>query len=107
LAEGFSISILEAMASATPVLVTPECNFTNLEMESAGWIVERNRQKWVEKISYLFENPSELASAGENAFHLAKNCYTWDAAVDRLEEVYAEGLQQRNLKSSQNSQGTN
>jgi glycosyltransferase involved in cell wall biosynthesis len=102
LAEGFSISILEAMASTTPVLITPECNFSSLETESAGWIVERNQQKWVEKISYLLENNSELLSAGKNSFNLVNKRYTWDIAVDRLEEVYAEGLQRMgvNGKSS-------
>ena len=109
LAEGFSISILEAMASATPVLITPECNFSNLEMRSAGWVVERDQQKWVKKVSYLIENRSELASAGENALDLVKKCYTWDMAVDRLEEAYAEGLQRMDasLKSQEGQQGDN
>ena len=98
LAEGFSISILEAMASATPVLITPECNFSDLEVKSAGWIVERNQEKWVEKISYLLENRSELASAGEKAFDLVNKRYTWDIAVGRLEQVYAEGLQRMGIR---------
>ena len=93
LAEGFPIAVLEAMASATPVLITPECNFSSVEINSAGWIVEKNLQKWTEKISYLIENSNKLASAGANAFELVKNCYTWKIAVDKLEKVYAEGLQ--------------
>jgi glycosyltransferase involved in cell wall biosynthesis len=100
LAEGFSMSILEAMASATPVMVTPECNFPSLELKSAGWIVERNQQKWVEKISYLLENRSILSLTGINALDLVKSCYSWDMAVDRLEEVYVEGLQRMRSKST-------
>ena len=99
MAEGFSISILEAMASARPVLITPECNFSELEEKSAGWIVEKNQQKWIEKITNIIENRSQLRSTGENALKLVRNHYTWEKTVERLEEVYSEGLQRASMKS--------
>lgn len=91
--EGFSVSILEAMASTTPILATPECNFPTLEKEAAGYIVEKNLEKWIEKISYLMDNPSKMCLMGRNAFSIVKHQYTWDKIVNRLEEVYIEGLQ--------------
>jgi glycosyltransferase involved in cell wall biosynthesis len=92
LAEGFSIAVLEAMASATPVLITPECNFPDVEKEGAGWIVERKQDQWVEKISVLIKNRSELSFAGMNAYNLVKKHYSWDMVVKKMEEVYTEGL---------------
>lgn len=100
IAEGFSMSILEAMASKTPVLVTPECNFPSLAEKSAGWIVEKKKEIWVDTISYLIENPSELSLRGKNAFNLVRNLYTLENVVDKLEKVYAEGLLQASTLKS-------
>ena len=102
-AEGFSVSILEAMASATPVMATPECNFPSLEEKSAGWVVKKNQGAWVDKISYLLENPSEFRVKKKNAFNLVKYSYTWEKVVDDLERVYAEGLPRAFTKKSKNS----
>ncbi|MEI6291833.1 MAG: glycosyltransferase, partial [Chloroflexota bacterium] len=94
-AEGFSISVLEAMSNRTPVMITPECNFPAVEENSAGWIIEKNMEKWAEKISWLIENPAELLARGERAYELVKNSYTWEKVVDKLEAVYLEGIKKQ------------
>ncbi|MFN2158568.1 MAG: glycosyltransferase [Anaerolineales bacterium] len=91
-AEGFSIAILEALASATPVLITPECNFHEILTHEAGWIAERDVGEWVKFLSQILENKSKLKSIGKNGFNLVKSSYTWDNVVNKLESVYYEGL---------------
>jgi len=103
LAEGFSVGILEAMASGTPILATPECNFPQLEQASAGWIIEKDLGKWVDKIAMLLKNPSEMQTTGINALNLVKRHYTWETIVEQLEAVYRLGLEKtskgRKMKS--------
>ena len=94
LAEGFSVGILEAMASATPVMATPQCNFPEIESASAGWVVEKDLEKWVDKIAVLLKQSSQAQTNGVNAINLVKRQYTWEAIVDQLEDAYVVGLKE-------------
>src|ERR1043166_4787482 len=39
-AEGFSNAVLEALASATAVMLSPQCNFPEVESANAGVVVD-------------------------------------------------------------------
>lgn len=90
--EGFSMSILEALASGTAVLATPECNFPALEKALAGWIVEKHHQEWADKICHVLEDRAMLRRMGENGYNLVKQEFTWEKIVDELEHVYTQGV---------------
>jgi glycosyltransferase involved in cell wall biosynthesis len=94
LAEGFSVGILEAMASSTPVLVTPQCNFPEIESASAGWVVEKDMEKWVDKITLLLKQSSQMQTNGANAINLVKRQYTWETIVDQFEDAYVGSLKE-------------
>jgi glycosyltransferase involved in cell wall biosynthesis len=98
-AEGFSNSILEALTSATPVMISPECNFSAVETHESGWIIERQINNWAEKLSEILSNPRQLIVMGKNATTLIRSSYTWDKVIDNLEEVYQEGLLRTNSAS--------
>lgn len=87
--EGFSIAVLEAMASATPVLITPDCNFPDVSIHNAGKVEVRD--KWCQALSSLISNPSRLSKMGNNAFKLVKQSYTWDKIVEKMEDAYFYG----------------
>jgi glycosyltransferase involved in cell wall biosynthesis len=92
LAEGFSMAVLEAMASATAVLLSPGCRFPEIEQYNAGWIVERESDMWAEKLGTVLKDRDLLKESGKNALELVKARYSWDMIVDRLESVYREGM---------------
>ena len=52
--EGQSMAILEALASGTPVIISPECNFPDVEEVKAGAIVERDANLVAQAISRFF-----------------------------------------------------
>jgi glycosyltransferase involved in cell wall biosynthesis len=91
-AEGFSMAILEAMASATPVMISPRCHFPEVVNSGVGWIVERSVEKWALSLANVLREPSQLPNMGQKALGYVKSSYTWEVVTTKLEKTYREGL---------------
>jgi glycosyltransferase involved in cell wall biosynthesis len=91
-AEGFSMAVLEALASATPVMISPGCHFSEVAKVGAGWIVERRVEDWANKLAEILREPEQLKRAGESCLQLVRSHYTWGSIVGQMEEAYREGL---------------
>lgn len=76
--EGFSVSILEAMACRVPVIGTEDCNFAELETEGGGWLCSA-RLVSVQKAMGAALNCSEdeRNERGYIARKLVEKRYTW------------------------------
>jgi glycosyltransferase involved in cell wall biosynthesis len=98
--EGFSIAVLEALASATAVLLSPGCHFPEAEAAGAGWIVEATAEALADRLSALLAQPGLLREMGTRGRKLVLRSYSWERVVNRLEDVYREGLDRcsRSLK---------
>jgi glycosyltransferase involved in cell wall biosynthesis len=98
--EGFSIAVLEALASATAVLLSPGCHFPEAEAAGAGWIVEATAEALADRLSALLAQPGLLREMGTRGRELVLRSYSWERVVNRLEDVYREGLDRcsRSLK---------
>jgi glycosyltransferase involved in cell wall biosynthesis len=92
-AEGFSMAILEAMASATPVLISPRCHFPEVENYGAGWVVDRVVEQWTKSLAKILSRSHQLSSMGEKALGYVKSTFSWEKVTTLLEEVYWEGVQ--------------
>jgi glycosyltransferase involved in cell wall biosynthesis len=91
-AEGFSIAVLEALASGTAVLISPGCHFERVEGADAGAVAGLEPAQIATAMRSLLANPQHLAQMGANARRLVTQNYTWPQIVNRTEEVYREGL---------------
>lgn len=87
-AEGFSIAVLEAMASRTAVLLSPRCHFAEVEAANAGKIVSLDPEDIAKAITELIADRRYLASMGVNAFELVRQHYNWEYIVDKLITLY-------------------
>jgi len=85
--EGFSVAILEALASNTAVILSPGCNFAEVESAGAGIIVDPAPDTLADALSGLLSDPNRLAEMGAAGMALASQ-YSWDAVVDKLEDLY-------------------
>jgi glycosyltransferase involved in cell wall biosynthesis len=91
--EGFSIAILEAMASSTAVLISPGCHFADVESRGAGRVVSTSAAALADAIIDLLSDRDRLRVMGERGLALVTADYTWEAIVSRIEAVYREGVE--------------
>ncbi|MBN1126552.1 MAG: glycosyltransferase [Sedimentisphaerales bacterium] len=96
--EGFSVSVLEAMASAKPVLITPRCNFPEVVENKAGLCCEPNVDALEEALRRLLDmNLLQRSAMGLRGRQLVKTRYTWDAMAGRMLTVYECILQGKEI----------
>ena len=95
--EGFSMAILEAMASSTPVMISPECHFPEVQIHGTGLVLERNASLWAEQMVLMLNDSSRLHQMGQKARRLVEEEYTWDNIVSQLEDLYLEILERKTL----------
>jgi glycosyltransferase involved in cell wall biosynthesis len=86
--EGLSMAVLEALAHATAVMLSPECNFREAERAGAGVIVPRDPQQMAAAMAALLADRARLRAMGEAGRALVLRDYTWDVVTERLLEVY-------------------
>jgi glycosyltransferase involved in cell wall biosynthesis len=92
LGEGFSMAVLEALASRTAVMLSPGCNFPEVVAAGAGVVVEADVDAMAAELSRLLGNPEALRAMGEAARPFVQTYYSWDVIADRLVDVYSEGI---------------
>jgi glycosyltransferase involved in cell wall biosynthesis len=90
--EGFSIAILEALASGTPVLISPGCHFDEVARAGAGLVESLDPAALAEALLRLVSEPGLRRTMAERAIALVRDHYSWDTIVGRVEDAYAEGI---------------
>lgn len=91
-AEGFSMAILEALAHATAVLISPRCFFPEVECFGAGRVVAPSVQKLEDALSEMLEQPQALIAMGKAGRALVADRYTWKSVASQMLDVYGEGI---------------
>jgi len=91
--EGFSVAVLEALASATAVLLSPGCHFPEVEAAGAGRVVAATPGALADALSDLLSDTARLDAMGQRGPTLVVRDYSWDAVVNRLESVYCDGVE--------------
>ena len=92
-AEGFSMTVLEALANSTAVLLSPGCHFPEVEKVGAGRVVQPEADTLSKAIVELFENPEKLKEMGKKGRDFVSRHYSWDTITDQLIEAYIEGIE--------------
>jgi glycosyltransferase involved in cell wall biosynthesis len=87
--EGFSVAILEALASSVPVIITRQCNFPQVAENRCGWIIEPSvDQLQAALTSCLHQEESERSALARNGKRLAQERYSWERIGSMLSETY-------------------
>jgi len=91
--EGFSMAVLEALANATAVLLSPGCHFPEVEKAGAGRVVKPEADALSKALVDLLENPEKLEKMGQKGRDFVSQHYSWDTITDQLIEAYLEGIE--------------
>jgi glycosyltransferase involved in cell wall biosynthesis len=87
-AEGFSLTILEALASSTAVLLSPGCHFPEVAEAGAGRVADAERDALAEAMASMLEDRQNLRRMGANGRVLVERDYSWSGVTTRLLELY-------------------
>jgi glycosyltransferase involved in cell wall biosynthesis len=91
-AEGFSMAVLEALASSTAVLLSPGCHFPETEAAGCGYIAGLAPEEIAAKLELLLSNTAALSRMGTVGRDFVLQNYDWSSVIDRFLEAYQEGI---------------
>ena len=86
--EGFSMSVLEGMASGLPCVITTGCNFPEAAKNKAAYVVDINANKIADALIECLSDPQESKAMGERARRFIFQNYTWEQVAKELMLVY-------------------
>ncbi|MGB3299777.1 MAG: glycosyltransferase, partial [Phormidesmis sp.] len=86
--EGFSMSILEGMATGLPCIITQACNFPEAATAKAACVVEVDSDAIAAALCQVLNHPSQSQAMGDRAQQLVFQHYTWDCAAEKLIQLY-------------------
>lgn len=90
--EAMSIVALEAGAAGTPVLVTDQCGFNQVEEMGGGRVVSVDSTAIGKAILELLDNPNELKAAGNRLNHFVKERFSLEKLAVEHINVYKKVL---------------
>lgn len=93
--EGFSIAVLEAMATKTPLLLSDIPNFREQCADTAEYFPANDHRQLAAKLRLLKENRSRLERNAEKAHERLKSLYTFDRHLSQLRSIYREALNEK------------
>ncbi len=92
--EGFSVTVLEAMACGLPVVISRQCFFPEVEEAGAGLVIDTQVEQLAGALTRLIGHPELRKEMGERGKRLVQERYTWDKVVDQIVEMYQSVLGQ-------------
>jgi glycosyltransferase involved in cell wall biosynthesis len=86
--EGFSMSILEGMASGLPCVFTKGCNFPEAAEAKVARVVDADAGALASALGEVLDDPAAADRMGAAARDFVFNNYTWAHAAARLKDAY-------------------
>jgi glycosyltransferase involved in cell wall biosynthesis len=90
--EGFSMSVLEAMAASLPCTITTGCNFPEAGLANAAHVVDMNAEAIANAIILCLQEPAAARAMGDRARQFVLDNYTWDIIATNLIDLYRDIL---------------
>ena len=99
--EPFGLTILEAMASKTPVITTRRGGIPMLVKSGHNgiFVKARNSKRIAEAVNKLLENDELRKKMGENAREIVEKKFTWKKIAKKYQRIYRNFSKNGNLKN--------
>ena len=92
--ETFPVTVLEAWASGTPVIVTDKCGIANI-IDKVGYVVEYDKDQLQSAIFKVLSDEGLRRRFGEEGRRLVREELSWDKVVLNVEKIYLSLIEQR------------
>jgi glycosyltransferase involved in cell wall biosynthesis len=93
--ENFGVSVVEAMATGVPVVVTRTCPWQKVASAGCGFWVEQECHEIANAMEYVLTHPAEAAAMGERGRRLAYTDYGWGSIARGMADRYAAAIRSR------------
>jgi len=95
--EGFSMSVLEGMASGLPCVITTGCNFPEAAEAKAAHVVAIDTDAIADALINCLNHPQQAKAMGTRAREFIFQNYTWEQAAKKLIRVYTAIIEKKPL----------
>jgi glycosyltransferase involved in cell wall biosynthesis len=95
--EGFSMSVLEGMASGLPCIITTGCNFPEAAEAKAAHVVAIDSNAIADALIDCLNHPQQAKAMGTRAREFIFQNYTWEQAAKKLIRVYTAIIEKKPL----------
>lgn len=86
--EGFSMAVLDAIASGKPCILTKQCGLEYYYNENFFFMCEPYYEDIARAIEELFRKRDQLSLMGENARKLTESLFSWNVIAKKMIENY-------------------
>jgi len=86
--EIFGITVLEACACGTPVIITDRCGIADIIDDKVGHVVEYDKDQLQDAIIKVLSDEELRMRFGEGGRRLVREEFGWGGVVGRLEQIY-------------------
>ena len=87
--EGFSVAVLEALATGLPVVITHQCHFPEVARWDCGWTVQPEVREIEHALrDFLALPPEDAVRVGERGRNLVENRFRWPVVGKQMSDVY-------------------
>jgi len=93
--EVFGVSVLEALACGTPVVVTDCCGIADIIKDKVGLVVPYETAPLKEALCQLLEDDKKRLQYGRDGKTLVRGKYGWVAIAEQMERVYQRCAERR------------
>ena len=93
--EAMSIVVLEAGITGTPVLLTDQCGFDEVDNIGGGQVVAASVGGLQKGLIEILRDPAQLKSMGTNLKKYVYEHFTWDSVINKYLKLYRRILNTR------------
>ena len=88
--EGFSIAVLEALATGIPVIVTKPCHIPEVGIHHCGWVIQPQLETLEQALGeFLALSCAEAEEIGRHGRELARTRFHSSVVAGQMDQVYA------------------